>query len=110
MPRWIGIDAKWGVAGLTASAGVAGWVEFSLLRHTLNRRIGRTGLPFGLVARLWLAAALAATAGWGVKLAIGPHLPKLSAVPILGAYGLVYFGATYVLGVEECVTTLQRFL
>ncbi len=30
---------KFGVAGLTASAGVAGWVEFTLLRRTLNRRI-----------------------------------------------------------------------
>ena len=33
------------MAGLTASAGVAGWVEFALLRSALNRRIGVTGLP-----------------------------------------------------------------
>jgi putative peptidoglycan lipid II flippase len=110
VPHWIGIAPKWGVAGLTASAGVAGWVEFTLLRRTLNRRIGRTGLPFGLVARLWTAAVLAAAAGWGVKLAMGQHLPKLSAVPILGVYGVVYFGATYLLGVEECVGTLRRFV
>ena len=110
VPHWIGIPAKWGVAGLTASAGVAGWVEFTLLRLTLNRRIGRTGLPFGLVARLWTAAALAAAAGWAVKLAIGGHLPKLSAVPILGAYGLVYFGVTYLLGVEESAGTIRRVL
>jgi putative peptidoglycan lipid II flippase len=109
VPRWIGIDPKWGVAGLTASAGVAGWVEFTLLRHTLNHRIGRTGLPFGLVARLWTSATLAAAAAWAVKLAIGQHLPKLSAIPILGAYGLIYFGATYLLRVEECVSTLRRF-
>jgi len=110
LPQWIGIDAKWGVAGLTASAGVAGWLEFTLLRGTLNRRIGATGVPAGLVARLWIAAALAAAAGWGVKLAFGSHLPKLSAVPILGAYGAVYFGATYVLGVEESAGTIRRFL
>ena len=40
LPGWIGIDRRWGVAGLTASAGVAGWVEFTLLRRALNRRIG----------------------------------------------------------------------
>ena len=110
VPHWIGIPAKWGVAGLTASAGVAGWVEFTLLRLTLNRRIGRTGLPFTFVARLWIAAALAAAAGWAVKLALGHHFPKLAAVPILGAYGIVYFGATYLLAIEECVAILQRFL
>ncbi|HLX71915.1 MAG TPA: murein biosynthesis integral membrane protein MurJ, partial [Verrucomicrobiae bacterium] len=34
IPRWTGIDARWSMAGLTASAGVAGWVEFVLLRRT----------------------------------------------------------------------------
>src|SRR5208337_5404191 len=57
LPLWIGIDPRWGVAGLTASAGIAGWVEFTLLRRTLNARIGRTGLPASLVAQLWFAAA-----------------------------------------------------
>src|SRR5438128_484824 len=30
LPSMIGIDPKWGAAGLTASAGVAGWIEFAL--------------------------------------------------------------------------------
>ena len=37
LPRWLGLEPRWGVAGLTASAGVAGWVEFTLLRRTLER-------------------------------------------------------------------------
>ena len=72
LPGWIGVHPRWGVAGLTASAGLAGWAEFWLLRRTLNRRIGRTGLPAPLMARLWTAAAAAAAAGWGVKLLLGP--------------------------------------
>src|SRR5439155_23702270 len=44
LPKLLGVDPKWGVAGLTASAGIAGWIEFALLRRTLNRRIGHTGL------------------------------------------------------------------
>ena len=44
LPPRLGIDPRWGAAGLTASAGVAGWIEFALLRASLNRRIGRTGL------------------------------------------------------------------
>ena len=71
LPRWLGIDQHWGAAGLTASAGVAGWVEFALLRRTLNARIGATGVPASLIARLWASAAVGAAAAWGIKLAIG---------------------------------------
>ena len=45
LPRYLGLDPKWGVVGLTASASIAAWIEFVLLRRSLNRRIGRTGLP-----------------------------------------------------------------
>ena len=40
LPRLLGIDPKWGVAGLTASAGVAGWIQFclaSLLAKSAHR-------------------------------------------------------------------------
>ena len=73
-----------------------------------ERRIGRTGLPASLVARLWTAAAAAAAAAWATRLGIGHHRPIVVAVPVLGAYGMVYFGAAYLLRVEECVGTLER--
>lgn len=110
LPEWFGFDARWGMAGLTASAGVAGWVEFFLLRRTLNRRIGRTGLPASLTARLWISAVLAASAAWGIKLILGHHGPIFSAAAILGIYGVVYFAASYLLAVEECRLTLKRFI
>src|SRR5205085_9093020 len=34
LPRLLGLDQQWGAAGLTASAGIAGWVEFFLLRRS----------------------------------------------------------------------------
>ena len=108
LPHWIGVEARWGAAGLTASAGVAGWVEFVLLRRTLNRRIGQTGLPAALVARLWASAAVAAAAGWGVKLAVGIGHPILYGAAILGVYGACYFGVAYLLRVEECAGVLRR--
>ena len=43
LPRLLGIDPRWGVAGLTLSAGMAGWVEFALLRRALQARIGAVG-------------------------------------------------------------------
>jgi putative peptidoglycan lipid II flippase len=108
LPPLIGLAPEWGVAGLTASAGIAGWVEFTLLRGTLNRRIGNTGLPAALVVKLWSAAAVAAAAGWAVKFGIGMQSPKPDGVAILAAYGLTYFGASYLLGVEECARAGRR--
>jgi putative peptidoglycan lipid II flippase len=108
LPRWLGIDPHWGAAGLTASAGVAGWVEFTLLRRTLNARIGATGVPAGLVAKLWGAAAVGAAAAWGIKLSIGGLHPITAAGLILVPYGLIYFAATYLLRVEECGALFAR--
>ena len=108
LPGWLGIEHRWGVAGLTASAGVAGWVEFALLRHTLNRRIGATGLPASLVARLWGSAVAGAAAGWAIKLAMGTRNPQVAAVAVLVPYGLVYFGAARLLRVEECARLFRR--
>jgi putative peptidoglycan lipid II flippase len=108
LPRWIGIDPQWGVAGLTASAGIAGWVEFTLLRRTLNARIGRTGLPASLVAHLWFAAAVAAAAAWGVKLALGGHHPLGFGLVVIATYGIVYLAAASLLRVEECAALARR--
>ncbi len=33
LPPLLGIPLRWGAAGLTASAGLAGWLEFALLRR-----------------------------------------------------------------------------
>lgn len=108
LPRWIGIDPRWGVAGLTASAGLAGWVEFGLLRRTLNRRIGPTGMPVSLTARLWASAGIASAAGWAVKLALGPRNAILLAVAVLMPYGLLYFGAAAAIGVTESAQLIER--
>jgi len=108
LPHWLGIAPRWGVAGLTASAGIAGWVEFTLLRRTLNRRIGATGLPASLVARLWTSAILAAAAGSAMRLLVSGRHPIVAAIPVLGVYGVIYFGSTYLMGIDESTSTLRR--
>ena len=110
LPGWIGIEPRWGVAGLTASAGIAGWVEFWLLRRTLNQRIGPTGLPASFTARLWAAASAGAAAAWVVKLAIGVRHPVLGGALILAPYGVVYFGSAWLLRVPEAKTVVFRVL
>ncbi len=110
LPPAIGLDPKWGVAGLTASAGIAGWIEFALLRRNLNKRIGKTGLPLGYVAKLWLAAVAGAGVGWAIKLGIGAHHPAIMALVVLLPYGLVYFGVTAALKVPELNSVFGRVL
>jgi putative peptidoglycan lipid II flippase len=101
LPHLLGINPKWGVAGLTASAGIAGWIEFALLRHSLNRRIGRTGLSASYVVKLWIAALLAAAIGWAFKLMLGNLHPIPLAAVVLGGYGVAYFGITFFLKLPE---------
>jgi putative peptidoglycan lipid II flippase len=108
LPVLLGIDPKWGAAGLTASAGVAGWIEFLLLRDSLSRRIGRVRMPLGFQARLWLAAALAAAAGWGMRSLLPVHRPIVLAIFVLGAFGLVYLGAAAALGVPQAGALTRR--
>ncbi|HEV2799420.1 MAG TPA: murein biosynthesis integral membrane protein MurJ [Pyrinomonadaceae bacterium] len=109
LPRAIGIDPRWGVAGLTVASGMAGWVEFFLLRRTLNRRIGRTGLPFAYISKLWLAALLGAGVAWGIKLLIGRRHPLLLAALILVPYGLLYFAITSLFKLPESHRVIGRF-
>ncbi len=110
LPPAIGLDPKWGVAGLTASAGLAGWIEFALLRRSLNKRIGKTGLRLGYVAKLWLAAGAGAGVGWAIKLGIGNHHPAIIAALVLLPYGLIYFAVTAALKVPELDTVFGRVL
>ena len=110
LPRYLGLDPKWGVVGLTASASIAAWIEFVLLRRSLNRRIGRTGLPLGYLAKLWFGAIVGAGAGWLVKGLLGPLHPIPLAAVVLNVFGLTYFGVTALLGVSEVRQLLQRVL
>jgi hypothetical protein len=43
-----------------------------------------------------------------VKLLIGAQHPVIAAAAILAPYGLVYFGMTAALRVEECAGLLRR--
>jgi putative peptidoglycan lipid II flippase len=109
LPLSLGISAKWGAAGLTASAGIAGWVEMLMLRRTLNARIGQTGLAANYIVKLWVAAGAGAAVAGAVKLAIPAVHPILVAMLVLGPYGLVFFAATFALRIPEASSMLRRF-
>jgi len=101
LPRVLGIEQRWGVAGLTISAGIASWVEFTLLQRGVRRRVGQVGVPIGFLAKVWLAGLLAAAAARGLLYALGQRGPILLAVFVLTLYGLVFFAAALALKLPE---------
>jgi putative peptidoglycan lipid II flippase len=108
LPRVLGFEDRWGAAGLTASAGVAGWVEFVLLRLAINRRIGKTGVPFTYLVRLWSAALVAAAVAWGVRWLIGSFPPIPEAMLLLSVYGVTYLALALAFGVTEVAEVTGR--
>lgn len=101
LPHMLGIAQKWGVAGLTISAGVAGWVEFALLRWALNQRVGWTGLERSYLAKLWALALGAAAVGFFMKLHMAGFGPRVQGLAILSTYGGLYFLGAWMLGLPE---------
>lgn len=109
VPRWLNIADIWGAAGLTASAGIAGWFEMFLLRRTLNGRIGKTGLAPEYMLKLAAAALAGAAVAWVVKLSLPDLHPALVAASVLTPYGLVYVGMTTAFRIPEISRVLSRF-
>jgi putative peptidoglycan lipid II flippase len=106
--EYLGLPATWGAAGLTISAGMAGWVEFTLLRRAVNRRIGKTGIPARRLAALWGSAALAAAVALGIHTLAPKSRPLLAGVLVIAAYGATYVASTWIAGVEDAVDNITR--
>jgi putative peptidoglycan lipid II flippase len=117
LPRLPGGTVPLGAIALTATAGVAGWLEFMLLRRSLTKRIGSVHLSRAFLAKLWLSAIVAGILAllfdrFGAQ-QIAAHLPFRhigEAIFVCGLYGVVYFVAAMLLRVEEARATLGRFL
>jgi putative peptidoglycan lipid II flippase len=109
LPPALGLSPEWGAAGLTASAGVAGWVEFALLRHGLFRRIGRFSIQGTELLKLWIAAGGAGLAGWLVRT---EFLHQLRPIPLallaVPANALVYLAVTYWWDIPEAAVLTTR--
>jgi putative peptidoglycan lipid II flippase len=110
LPRLLGINARWGVAGLTASWGLAAWLEFLLLRRGISRRIGEIESPAVYLAKLWLAAVIAAAAAWGLRWLLHPQHPWIAAVALLLPYGIIYLALTAWFGNDQAAALIKRFL
>ncbi|HSM76598.1 MAG TPA: murein biosynthesis integral membrane protein MurJ [Bryobacteraceae bacterium] len=108
LPGILGIQARWGAAGLTASYGIAAWVEFLLLRRGMARRIGRIESPVGYFTRLWIAAGASAALGWALRILLHPHRPIVAALVILVPYGMAYLGLAAMMRVDQAGALWRR--
>ena len=100
-PGWLGLDPRWGAAGLPLGSGLAGWLEVALLRRSLVARVGRVEIGFGFACRLWGVALVAAVAARAGKLAAPGLPPLLGGIAILALYGVLYFAGSALLGIRE---------
>jgi putative peptidoglycan lipid II flippase len=99
LPPMLGIPLRWGTAGLTASAGIAGWIEFMLLRRALRKRIGAVTIPASFLVKAWLVAAVAAIPATALRWVLPHGALILRGIVILGAFGLLYLALADRVGV-----------
>ena len=104
-------SVNWAAFGLTATAGLAAWIEFALLRRWLSKRIGEVPVPTRLSLGLTAAALLAGTIAGAPTFWLLHHtampawLRAAIAVPVFGA---VYLGVCWRARVPEAEALLAR--
>lgn len=101
LPGLLGIDRRYGVAGITIASGLAGWLEYSLLRRALTRRIGAIAVPRDITLRCWGAAILSATFAWSYRLAFARRPGLMDAVAMIAIYALAYLLIATLLRIPE---------
>jgi putative peptidoglycan lipid II flippase len=60
------------------------------------------------VAQLWGSAIAGAAVAWGVKIALPSLHPIVTALLVLGPYGVVFFAMTLLLRIPEASAALAR--
>lgn len=105
----LGLPAHWGAAAISIASSIAGWVEFSLLRRAVHQRVGDSSVGYRRLFALWGAAALAAGAAWAVRAILPISGPLVAGGIIIAVFGIVYFAAVSVFGVDEHSPIARRF-
>ncbi len=109
---WIGshpeIDQRLGVACLMLASGLAAWVEFTLLKAAVRRRVGDASLESLALLKLVLAAGAAAGITWFLLDALGQPARIALSAAALGVYSVGYGIITWALGVPEARAIVSR--
>jgi len=108
-PNLPDIELGLGAVGLTLSAGIAGWIEFLLLRRAMQSRIGSTALPGSLTPRIWGAALFAGFGGLAVSRFVHATPHWFSLAEILAVFGVIYGVITWLMGIAEAQALIRKF-
>jgi putative peptidoglycan lipid II flippase len=114
LPNVTNVELGMGAVGLTASAGLAGWIEFLLLKFALEKRIGSTAVSTKLLLQIWSIALLAGAIGVVVSHPIRAALENLArsnfiALGPIAVFGVIYLGLTYIFKVGEARQLARLF-
>jgi putative peptidoglycan lipid II flippase len=116
IPNLPGIELGLGAVGLTASAGIAGWIEFLLLRFALQKRVGKSDVPRIFIGKVWLAALISAGLALVVEhfifddgsMAIRVAHYNLTPVFVIATFGAIYLVFATILRIEEVAGVRRR--
>ncbi|HEU0031161.1 MAG TPA: murein biosynthesis integral membrane protein MurJ [Kofleriaceae bacterium] len=108
----LGYSAAIGAFGLTATAGLAGWIEMLMLRSWLTARIGKLPVPRKLATGATIVAVLAGALGFGTswlgdRIGVPAWLGALAAIVV---FGVTYLGVMAAAKVPEARGFVRRFV
>ena len=89
-----------GAAGLAGGAAAGAWLELSLLRRSLGKRLAGMSLGGGRVVRYLFATGVATAVGMVPKVLLPPVHPALAAVATILPVAVAYLVVTDMLGVS----------
>jgi putative peptidoglycan lipid II flippase len=90
-----------GALGLALGAALGAWVEWALLKHALRKRVGSAGAGGAALARLFVAAGVAAAGAYAVQVQAASAPPVLEAAAVAAVFGAGYLGVAAALGLEQ---------
>lgn len=97
-------DLGLGAAGLAAGASAGAWLEVSLLKRSLGRRLSGLSFGGGRVVRCLVAAGVAVVAGLGSGTLVSPAHPVLVAGATILPVAVVYLWTAGALGAAPAVS------
>ena len=122
LSKALGPQKELSAVGITATFGFAAWIEMLLLKRQLVKRLPLGKIPSPIQGKVVAAGALSVVVGLAIKLALAHHFgslgssflppprlhPILTALMVLGPFGLSYLALTYFWQVPESHALIQR--
>ena len=99
-----------GPVGLALGGGLAGWLEWWLLRRTLRARIGKVGAGTEPLGRMFIAAVAAAAVARGLEWLLPEISPLVEGLLVLPVFGVLYFVIAARLGLDQANAVFGRVL